>query len=126
MTDHQRPEALRAQFERQCRGLDLSRNEDGVYTDEFVYVAWIHYREGHAAAKAETAAAVAAERERLRRFGVELGRLATQIDADADASATGAEMRMVRQTSHRVENLALRFAAAIRAGAKELSDADQA
>ena len=48
-------EALRAQFERQCRGLDLSRNEDGVYTDEFVYVAWIHYREGHAAAKAETA-----------------------------------------------------------------------
>ena len=27
-------EALRAQFERQCRGLDLSRNEDGVYTDE--------------------------------------------------------------------------------------------
>ena len=41
-------EALRAQFERQCRGLDLSRNEDGVYTDEFVYVAWIHYREGYA------------------------------------------------------------------------------
>ena len=48
-------EALRAQFERQCRGLDLSRNEDGVYTDEFVYVAWIHYQKGHAAAKAETA-----------------------------------------------------------------------
>ena len=50
-------EALRAQFERQCRGLDLSRNEDGVYTDEFAYVAWIHYQEGYAAAKAETAAA---------------------------------------------------------------------
>lgn len=48
-------EALRAKFERQCRGLDLSRNEDGVYTDEFVYVAWIHYREGHAAAEAEIA-----------------------------------------------------------------------
>ena len=57
-------EALRAKFERQCRGLDLSRNEDGVYTDEFVYVAWIHYREGHAAAEAEIAAAVVAERER--------------------------------------------------------------
>ena len=56
-------EALRAQFERQCRGLDLSRNEDGVYTDEFVYVAWIHYREGHAAAKAETVDEVAKERE---------------------------------------------------------------
>ena len=56
-------EALRAQFERQCRGLDLSRNEDGVYTDEFAYVAWIHYQEGYAAAKAETDAAVAKERE---------------------------------------------------------------
>ena len=48
-------ETLRAKYERQCRGLDLSRNEDGVYTDEFVYVAWIHYREGYAAAKSETA-----------------------------------------------------------------------
>lgn len=67
-------EALRAQFERQCRGLDLSRNEAGVYTDESVYVAWIHYRGGYAAAKAETA-----EQERSMQRDAERWRLFRQI-----------------------------------------------
>ena len=86
-------EALRAKYERQCRGLDLSRNEDGVYTDEFVYVAWIHYREGYATAKAETAAAVAAERERCLRIVESVDNYSNPMTANdcADAIRAGAK-----------------------------------
>ena len=107
-------EALRAQFERQCRGLDLSRNEDGVYTDEFVYVAWIHYREGHAAAKAETAAEVAKERERA----------ATVVDEKIGSVCKANPGRGGRINSAVAFVLdALRDCAdAIRAGAKETID----
>ena len=57
-------EALRAQFESKCKLSEPSRDDAGEYTDEVIHLAWLAYREGHAAAKAETAAAVAAERER--------------------------------------------------------------
>ena len=73
MTDHQRPEALRAQFEREFGKLpyefELSRFPEtgawaGQYTSLKTQCGWEGYQAGHAAAKAETAAAVAAERER--------------------------------------------------------------
>ena len=107
-------EALRAQCERQCRGLDLSRNEDGVYTDEFVYVAWIHYREGHAAAKAETAAAVAG-----RWYFVTNDGAATLCvdEADARESAAEADIAFPRMAPHLVTQLvsASQLAAAVAA-----------
>ena len=65
-------EALRAQFEREFGkspyGWPLSRFEKsawaGQYTDLKTQYGWEGYQAGHAAAKAEIAAAVAAERER--------------------------------------------------------------
>ena len=155
-------EALRAKFERQCRGLDLSRNEAGVYTDESVYVAWIHYREGYAAAKAETAAPTVG-----RWYFVANDGAATLCvdEADARESAAEADIAFPRMAPHRAvqlvpaDQLAASVAAergkcavivnelrmecarrnmpesatmlwhaedAIRAGAKEPSDADQA
>ena len=54
-------EALRERFEGAFQVFDLSRNVNGAgdYMDRVVRVAWIAYQQGHAAAKAETAAAVA-------------------------------------------------------------------
>ena len=59
-------EALRAKFEGAFQVFDLSRNVNGAgdYMDRVVRVAWIAFQAGHAAAKAEIAAAVAQERER--------------------------------------------------------------
>ena len=95
-------EALRAQFERQCRGLDLSRNEDGVYTDEFAYVAWIHYQEGYAAAKAETADPVVG-----RWYFVANDGAATLCvdEADARESAAEADIAFPRMAPHRAVQL---------------------
>ena len=107
-------EALRAKYERQCRGLDLSRNEDGVYTDEFVYVAWIHYREGHAAAKAETADPVVG-----RWYFVTNDGAATLCvdEADARESAAEADIAFPRMAPHHVTQLvsASQLAAAVAA-----------
>ena len=107
-------EALRAKYERQCRGLDLSRNEDGVYTDEFVYVAWIHYREGHAAAKAETADPVVG-----RWYFVTTDGAATLCvdEADARESAAEADIAFPRMAPHQVTQLvsASQLAAAVAA-----------
>ena len=59
-------EALRERFEGAFQVFDLSRNVNGAgdYMDRVVRVAWIAFQAGYAAAKAETAAAVAKERER--------------------------------------------------------------
>lgn len=61
-------EALRAQFEREFRGVGAvkppHRWEDGRYLHTSLQHAWDGYQAGHAAAAAETAAAVAAERDR--------------------------------------------------------------
>ena len=66
MTDHQRPEALRTQFERRMnlRGWsEANMRRDGLdYSSTQITEAWHAFQAGHAAAKAETAAAVAAER----------------------------------------------------------------
>ena len=105
-------EALRAQFEWAFQLFEPSRNDVGDYTDRIVRVAWIAYQLGYAAAKAETAAAVAAERERAamvceriadaynRREGLRHPELKTDAETGADECAY-----------------------AIRAGAKEPSDA---
>ena len=64
-------ETLREQFEVTLasifgsRPLALDRrSESGAYADEAIQMAWLACRASHAAAKAETAAGVAAERER--------------------------------------------------------------
>ena len=49
-------EALRAQFEHQCRELDLSRNEDGIYISDTTYIAWCYFQRGYAFAKAKITA----------------------------------------------------------------------
>ena len=95
-------EALRAQFEHQCRVLDLSLNDDGDYTDELVYLIWLAYRQGHAAAKAETADVVAKERERCAAV---CDRYASALDYSDNAYVRSRECQQA--------------AAAIRAGAKE-------
>ena len=59
MTDHQRPEALRAQFERRMnlRGWsEANMRRDGLdYSSTQITEAWHAFQAGHAAAKAETA-----------------------------------------------------------------------
>ena len=81
MTDHQRPEALRAQFEREFGKLPyefgLSRFPEtgawaGHYTSLTTQCGWEGYQAGHAAAKAETAAAAAKEREWANRSAHDL------------------------------------------------------
>ena len=140
-------EALRAQFERQCRGLDLSRNEDGVYTDEFAYVAWIHYQEGYAAAKAEIAdvgepaawcipndpcnatAFAWPGTDRTPQHNVPLftaDQLAAAADAEREKCAVIVnELRMECARRNMPESATMLWHAedAIRAGAKEASDA---
>ena len=60
-------EALRAQFERYINpdaDIDLRWQAAGYYAGQGVQQGWLDFQAGHAAAKAETAAAVAKERER--------------------------------------------------------------
>ena len=69
-------EALRAQFEETITAIFGSRpyaldcrHDNGAYATGGFQTAWICYQAGHAAATAETAAAVAAERERATSDG---------------------------------------------------------
>ena len=90
---------------------DLDRNRAGDYENEDVRAMWLCFQAGHAAATAETAAAVAAERE-----------LAAQVcdriadDYNERERFKYAELRTDAQTG------AEECACAIRAGAKEPSD----
>lgn len=66
MTDHQRPEALRAQFEGYINpdaDIDCRWQAAGYYADRNIQTSWLDFQAGHAAAKAETVDEVAKERE---------------------------------------------------------------
>lgn len=115
-------EALRERFElwlAENGWTDLQREKMGSGAYWRVDLEWMQkaYQAGHAAAKAETAAAVAAERERA----------ATVVDEKIGA------VRKANPGSDGGINSAVGFvlyalgrcADAIRAGAKETSDADQ-
>ena len=106
-------EALRAQFEREigeAAPFPVKRDGDS-YTNPMCAWAWEAYQAGHAAAKAETAAAVAAERERA----------ATVVDEKISAVFKANPGRGGRVNSAVAFAMgALRDCAdAIRAGAKE-------
>ena len=98
-------EALRERFEGAFQVFDLSRNVNGAgdYMDRVVRVAWIAFQAGHAAAKAETAAAVAKEREHCALVCEDVRRAVAEINGSGVAAAQ-------------------QCADAIRAGAKEPSD----
>ena len=105
-------EALGAHFERghPDHGLTHCRVNPAEYDDPFASTAWRAYQAGHAAAKAETAAAVAAERERCIDI-IESHRIQTENSKAGDMAFkwTYDALKTIRD--------------AIRAGAKEPSDA---
>ena len=97
-------EALRAQFEREigeAAPFPVQRYGDS-YAHRICAWAWEGYQAGHAAAKAETAAAVAKERERAAQF-------CDRRQAELLALVPGARRSNVVRTHE---------ACAIRAGAK--------
>ena len=97
-------EALRAQFEREigeAAPFPVQRYGDS-YAHRICASAWEGYQAGHAAAKAETAAAVAKERERAAQF-------CDRRQAELLALVPGARRSNVVRTHE---------ACAIRAGAK--------
>ena len=114
-------EALRAQFERRMnlRGWsEANIRRDGLdYTSTQITEAWHAFQAGYAAAKAETADVVAKERERAS--------VLYDMLLNRPGLNTGLESEYLAWTSkcHLVTGA---YKAAIRAGAKEPSDADQA
>ena len=105
--------ALREQFKRTFQLFDPSRYDLDDDTERMARVAWIAYQQGHAAAKAEIAAAVAQERERcigiIESHHIPVGNSAA---GEMACEWTYDALKTIRD--------------AIRAGAKEPSDADQA
>lgn len=105
-------EALGAHFERghPDHGLTHCRVNPAEYDDPFASTAWRAYQAGHAAAKAETAAAVAKERERcigiIESHHIPVGNSAA---GEMACEWTYDALKTIRD--------------AIRAGAKEPSDA---
>ena len=111
-------EALRAKFERRMnlRGWsEANIRRDGLdYSSTQITEAWHAYQAGHAAAKAETAAAVAKERERVRGVCLEIAdRYWTKCQNSPDDNV---------QRLSGISDGASYCADAIRAGAKEPSD----
>ena len=96
--------ALRAAFESTVSewGWNTYRNKAGDYATISTNGAWAGYQAGYATAKAETAAAVAAERERCAAV---CDRYASALDDSGNAYVRSRECQQA--------------AAAIRAGAKE-------
>ena len=92
-------EALRAQFERRMnlRGWsEANIRRDGLdYSSTQITEAWHAFQAGYAAAKAETAAAVAAERERCLRIVESVDNYSNPMTANdcADAIRAGATER---------------------------------
>ena len=113
MTDHQRPEALRAQFEQHMLDNGWSDGELDWRGSHHAYLdiqdAWKLYQAGHAAAKAETAAAVAKEMERC--IGI--------IESHHIPVGNSAAGEMACEWTY---DALKTIRAAIRAGAKETSD----
>lgn len=99
-------EALRAQFEREIGEAALFpvKRDGDSYLNLTCAWAWESYQAGHAAAKAETAAAVAKEREHCALVCEDVRRAVAEINGAGVAAAQ-------------------QCADAIRAGAKEPSDA---
>ena len=97
-------EALRAQFEKLLSdsGRACLYEGDGQYAYPHDF-SWLCYRAGHATAKAETAAAVAKEREHCALVCEDVRRAVAEINGSGVAAAQ-------------------QCADAIRAGAKEPSD----
>ena len=78
-------EALRAQFEQYVNpdgDVNMHWLAAGYYAGRGVQQSWLDFQAGHAAAKAETAAAVAAERERAARV---CDRYASALDYSGNA-----------------------------------------
>lgn len=110
MTD---TEALRAQFEKLLSdsGRACRYEGDGQYA--FPHdLAWLWFQVGHAAAKAENTAAVAAERERAAQF-------CDRRQAELLALVPGARRSNVVRMHEACANTAAVLAQAIRAGVKE-------
>lgn len=109
-------EALRAQFEREigeAAPFPVQRYGDS-YAHRICAWAWEGYQAGHAAAKAETAAAVAKERERASvLYDMLLNRPALNAGLESEYAAWTSKCYQVTGA----------YKAAIRAGAKEPSDA---
>ena len=105
MTDHQRPEALRAQFDAWLSDgfpRAVERKADGEYKYMPAHSAWRAYQAGHAAAKAETADPVVG-----RWYFVANDGAATLCvdEADARESATEADIAFPRMAPHRAVQL---------------------
>ena len=125
-------EALREQFEAWARKNELEAERhkyaDDQYDDHAATSAWWAWRDafqaGHAAAKAETAAAVAQERDYWRK---ELHALLEAADAVATNNAHAVSTGSVRYAKYSqtwgayasLDKARQRAADAIRAGAKE-------
>ena len=109
-------EALRAQFEKLLSdsGRACFYEGDGQYAYPHDF-SWLCFQAGHAAAKAETAAAVATERERAAQF-------CDRRQAELLALVPGARRSNVVRMHEACANTAAVLAQAIRAGAKEPSD----
>ena len=110
-------EALRAQFERRMnlRGWpEANIRRDGLdYSSTQLTEAWHAFQAGHAAAKAETAAAVAKERERASvLYDMLLNRPALSAGLESEYAAWTSKCYQVTGA----------YKAAIRAGAKEPID----
>lgn len=110
-------EALRAQFERRMnlRGWsEANIRRDGLdYSSTQITEAWHAFQAGHAAAKAETAAAVAKERERASvLYDMLLNRPALNAGLESEYAAWTSKCYQVTGA----------YKDAIRAGAKEPSD----
>ena len=118
MTDHQRPEALRTQFERRMnlRGWsEANIRRDGLdYSSTQITEAWHAFQAGYAAAKAETADPVVG-----RWYFVTTDGAATLCvdEADARESAAEADIAFPRMAPHHVTQLvsASQLAAAVAA-----------
>ena len=98
-------EALRRAFEGYVNpdaDIDLHWQAAGYYAGRSIQMSWLDFQAGHAAAKAETAAAVAKERERAAQF-------CDRRQAELLALVPGARRSNVVRTHE---------ACAIRAGAK--------
>ena len=112
-------EALRAKFEKYINpagDMKMHQVSDGGYAGHGMNQSWHDFQAGHAAAKAETAAAVATERERAAQF-------CDRRQAELLALVPGARRSNVVRTHEACANTAAVLAQAIRAGAKEASDA---
>ena len=99
-------EALRRVFEGYVNpdaDIDLRWQAAGYYAGRNIQTSWLDFQAGHAAAKAETAAAVAKERERCALVCEDVRRAVAEINGAGVAAAQ-------------------QCADAIRAGAKEPSD----